>query len=65
MTEQQYETAADAIAHNIWEISTGNGRDLDEELWDTHRANCDAAVANAYAEGISVESWQVAALELM
>lgn len=65
MTEQQYETAANAIARNIWEISTGNGRDLDEDIWDAHRANCDAAVANVYVEGISVEAWQIAALESM
>lgn len=62
MTEQQYEIAADAIARNIWEISTGNGRDLDEDLHGTHRANCDAAVANAYVDGISEDDWQAAAL---
>lgn len=62
MTEQQYEAAADAIARNIWEISTGNGRDLDDDLHDAHRANCDAAVANTYVDGISVDDWQAAAL---
>lgn len=56
------EMNADAIARNIWEISTGNGRDLDESLHDSHRANCDAAVANSYSDDISVDDWQAAAL---
>lgn len=62
MTEQEYEIYADAIARNIWEISTNNGANLDEDLWDSHRANCDAAVANTYVDDISVDDWQEAAL---
>ena len=57
-----YEATADAIARNIWEISTGNGAKLDADQWDSHRANCDAAVANTYRTGISVDDWQRAAL---
>ena len=62
MTEQQYEMYAAAIATAIWEISTRNGRDLDEDLWDSHRVNCDAAVAGTYHEEITVDEWQAAAL---
>ena len=62
MTEQQYETIAASIATVIWEISTGNGRDLDEELHYDHMQNCRAAVANSYADSITVEAWQSAAL---
>lgn len=62
MTEQEYENYADALARNIWEISTNNGRDIDEDLWDSHRANCDAAVANSYVDDISIDDWQAAAL---
>jgi len=36
---------ADAIAISIWEISTGNGRDLDRDLWDSHIQNCDTAAS--------------------
>lgn len=57
-----YDHAADAIALSIWEISTGNGAKLPRDLWDDHRTSCDAAVANTYAEGISVTDWQRAAL---
>lgn len=57
-----HEATADAIARNIWEISTGNGAKLDANQWDSHRANCDAAVANTYRTGISVDDWQRAAL---
>lgn len=61
-TEQQYEADAAAIAINIWEISTGNGRDLPEDMHHSHAVNCEAAVANAYIDGISVADWQAAAL---
>lgn len=57
-----YEATADAIARNIWEISTGNGARIGTDQWDSHRANCDAAVANTYRTGISVDDWQRAAL---
>jgi hypothetical protein len=50
MTEDQYEMNADAIATAIWEISTGNGRDLDEEWRFSHMQNCHDAVANTYLD---------------
>jgi len=62
MTEQQYEMNAAAIATAIWEISTGNGRDLDEELHDSHMQNCHAAVANTYIDDITIDQWQADAL---
>lgn len=57
-----YDSTADAIARNIWEVTTGNGRELDRDLWDQHRAICDAATCDTYAEGISVDEWQRRAL---
>lgn len=57
-----YEMRADAIATAIWEISTQNGRALDEDLWDSHRRNCEAAVANTYLDDISDQAWHDAAL---
>ena len=65
MTEQKYEMNASAIATAIWEISTGNGRDMDEELHDSHIQNCHAAVANSYTDDITVEAWHDAALALV
>ena len=62
MTEQQYEMNAAAIATAIWEISTGNGRDLDEDLHHSHMQNCHAAVANSFADDITVKAWHDAAL---
>ena len=62
MTEQQYETTAAAIALAIWEISTGNGRDLDLDGWCSHLQNCHAAVANSYIDNMTVGAWQNAAL---
>jgi hypothetical protein len=62
MTEQEYESHADSIAVAIWETSTGNGRDLPEDLWDSHMQNCRAAVANTYADGVSLDAWHGAAL---
>jgi hypothetical protein len=53
---------ADAIAISIWEISTGNGRDLDRDLWDSHMQNCDAAAANTFYDGITDSEWHAAAL---
>jgi len=53
---------ADAIAISIWEISTGNGRDLDRDLWDSHMQNCDTAVANTFYDGITQPEWHAAAL---
>jgi hypothetical protein len=53
---------ADAIAISIWEISTGNGRDLDRDLWDSHMQNCDAAVAHTFYDGITQSEWHAAAL---
>ena len=62
MTEQQYEMNAAAIATAIWEISTGNGRDLDEELHDSQMQNCHAVVANTYIDDITIDEWQADAL---
>jgi len=62
MTEQQYETTASAIATAIWQISTGNGRDLDLDDWNSHLQNCHAAVANTYIDDITVGAWHKAAL---
>ena len=62
MTEQQYEMNAAAIATAIWKISTGNGRDLDEELHNDHMQNCHAAVANSYTDNVTVAAWHDAAL---
>jgi hypothetical protein len=61
-TEQQYEYEAEAIALAIWEISTENGRNLDEGDWSSHMQNCHAAVANTYFDGIDGKAWQDAAL---
>ena len=61
-SEQKYDAEAEAIARNIWEISSGNGRDLDRDMWDEHMQNCHAAVDNTYVDGISVDDWQAAAL---
>lgn len=57
-----YEQNADAIATAIWEISTGNGRKIDRDDWDSHMQNCHAAVANTHVDGISVKDWHDAAL---
>ena len=65
MTEQQYEMNAEAIALAIWEISTGNGRDLDEDMHESHMANCHAAAANTYQDDISVKDWHDAALKVV
>jgi len=65
MTEHQYEMNASAIATAIWEISTGNGRDLDHDDWNNHMQNCHAAVANTYTDGITREAWQAAALGIV
>ena len=65
MTEQEYELNAEEISRNIWAISTNDGLDLDEDLWDSHRANCDAAVANSYIDNINVDDWQIAALAIV
>ena len=62
MTEQQFEMNAAAIATAIWETSTGNGRDLDREDWDSHMQNCHAAVANSYTDDIAQAAWHAAAL---
>jgi len=62
MTEQQYEMNAAAIATAIWEISTGNGLDLDRNDWDSHMQNCHAAVANRFIDGITRAAWHNAAL---
>lgn len=62
MTEQQYEMHASAIATAIWEITTGNGRDLDEYLGLSHSKNCQTAVNNTYTDNITVERWQALAL---
>lgn len=61
-TEEQCEIESDAIATAIWEQSTGNGRDLDREMWGEHRTNCEAAVANTYRDGIDSDEWQSEAL---
>ena len=63
MTNQQYEMNASAIATAIWEISTGNGRNLDADLHNDHMQNCHAAVANSYADNVTVAAWQSAALD--
>jgi len=62
MTDITYETTAAAIALAIWEISTGNGHDLDHDDWCSHLQNCHAAVANAYTDNITVGAWHNAAL---
>ena len=62
MTEQEYEMNSDAIAAAIWEISTGNGRDLHDELHHSHTQNCHAAVANTYIDDITIDEWQADAL---
>jgi len=56
-----FEIAA-AIATSIWEISTGNGRYLDIDDWNSHLQNCHAAVANSYTDGITQAAWHKAAL---
>jgi hypothetical protein len=61
-TEQQYEIEAEAIALAIWEISTGNGRDIEPDDEHSHMQNCHAAVANTYFDGIDGKAWQDAAL---
>ena len=63
MTKQEYEMHASGIALAIWEISTGNGRNLDDDHHDSHMQNCHAAVANSYTEGVTVEAWQAAAMD--
>jgi len=65
MTEQEYEMQDAAIATAIWEISTGNGRDLDDDLHDNHMQNCQAAVANTYFDDIDIDAWQSAALAVV
>ena len=62
MTEQQFEMNAAAIATAIWETSTGNGRKMDRDDWDSHMQNCHAAVANSYTDGIAQAAWHAAAL---
>ena len=62
MTDITYQTNASATAISIWEISTGNGRDLARDDWDSHLQNCHAAVANTYTDGITQAAWHNAAL---
>lgn len=52
-----YEMRTESVALAVWERSTGNGRDLDRDMWDEHMANCHAAAANTYREGISDKEW--------
>ena len=59
---EQYEMNAAAIATAIWEISTGNGRDLNRDDWHSHMQNCHAEVANSYTDGITQAAWHKAAL---
>jgi len=61
MTEQQYRALAESIATAVWEITTGNGRRIDETQWDSHMVNCNVAVVNTYVDEISVEAWTIAA----
>lgn len=65
MTEQEYETNAASIATAIWETSTGNGRDLSDDLHDSHMQNCQAAVANTYHDDIDADDWHLAALAVV
>ena len=65
VTEHQYEMNAAAIATAIWEISTGNGRDLDRDDWGSHMQNCHAAVANSFTDGITQAAWHNAALSTL
>lgn len=58
-----HEQTADAIARNIWEISTGNGRDVDADDWDSHREKCNAAVAETHTDEIDIDEWQRRALD--
>jgi crotonobetainyl-CoA:carnitine CoA-transferase CaiB-like acyl-CoA transferase len=62
MTEQQFETVFDAITTALWEATTGNGRDIDAYMWDTHYKNCQSAVNNSYSDGMSVDEWHEAAI---
>lgn len=57
-----YEQTAEAIATAIWEISTGNGRNLGRDDFDSHMQNCHAAVANSFTDDITEEEWHDAAL---
>lgn len=57
-----FATRANAVAVAAWEISTGNGRDLDRELWSDHSVNCEDAAANTYVGGITDEDWLAATL---
>lgn len=63
MNDQDYETLAARISDEIYDISTNFGGFIAEDFRESHRANCDAAVANTYVEGISTFAWQNAALE--
>jgi hypothetical protein len=65
MTEQEYKTNASSIATEIWEVSTGNGRDLSDDLHDSHMQNCHTAVANTYYDGIDADDWHSAALAVV
>jgi hypothetical protein len=65
MTEQDYELTAEALAIAIWETSTNNGLGLDEDYWDDHMTNCQAAVANSYTDEITEKDWHAAALAII
>lgn len=58
-TEQAYQDYAGRIALAIWESSTGNGRDDPDE---SQMQNCQAAAADTFHEGITIETWHAAAL---
>ena len=57
-----YERELESVALAIWEISTGNGHKLDNDLWDSHMQNCYAAAANTYYEGVDLSDWLQLAL---
>ena len=64
-TEQEFDDYADRIALAVWDATTGNGRDLPEDLWNSHRQNCHAAAVNTWTDDISPEDWHAAALARM
>ena len=62
MTYMTHEDLTAAISLNVWEIVTGNGRDVDEQDWDEVMIVCNDAVNNTYFKGIDITDWQEAAV---
>lgn len=57
-----YETRLGANATAVWEIWTGNGRDMDIDDRNETGKQASDAVANTYVDGITDRNWQIAAL---